>query len=493
MVEIQKVLKRRSKLSVTYLVGDVLTNGFAFILLPVYARFLSPEDFGIVAIINVVRSMLVMVMSFGLNNAVMRFYYQSSTDRARKELLGVIWAFLLFVPAVGSLLIDTFAGQHLATIIMQVEFDPYIRFTVWIVYLQTAFFLFPLAIFRAKDEAKKYVTFNVIFFVLTSSLTVLFIGVSQAGARGVILARLISSIIFCLAGAIVLVKETHINFRIKLLSGPLRYSLPLIPHVFGFWVLNMSDRIILDKYVPIAEIGVYSIGYQFGIVYRTVVTSINSGLMSLFSRASNQDDNRAIIPKITTYYILIITTLALVTLSISNLFVDIFLPQSYQYATEYIPFIVLGYYAMGLYYVPMNVISLTVGRTKAIPVITLLVSGSNILLNLLLIPKFGTIAAAINTAISFTLLALVMQLYSQRLIQIKYETGRVSKIFLSGLISYSIWRILLMIYGSGSLIPVVAIVLIFCVLIGVSGFFNEWERKSLKKAFSFVYSRQLHR
>jgi O-antigen/teichoic acid export membrane protein len=91
---------------------------------------------------------------------------------------------------------------------------------------------------------------------------------------------------------------------------------------------------------------------------------------------------------------------------------------------------------MGAYFMPMNALSMTAGRTAAIPLITLVAASANVGLNLLLVPRFGAIAAAVNTAIGYGILAALTFVYAQRVVPLKYEIARVVKVALAALALY---------------------------------------------------------
>ena len=80
-------LKRLGKHSVIYGLGGLVQRILAVLLLPVYTRFLSPSDYGMVETLIALTTVLVIVLRLGIANAFIRFYFDSPGDTARRLLV----------------------------------------------------------------------------------------------------------------------------------------------------------------------------------------------------------------------------------------------------------------------------------------------------------------------------------------------------------------------------------------------------------------------
>jgi len=81
-------VRRLVNLSVSYAVGDILTRGLSFLLVPLYTRFLPSSDYGILGLAITMSSFLTMALAFAGRNIVMRFYYQFDDEGRRRRFLG---------------------------------------------------------------------------------------------------------------------------------------------------------------------------------------------------------------------------------------------------------------------------------------------------------------------------------------------------------------------------------------------------------------------
>ncbi len=107
-----------------YSVGLILRRGLGVVTLPVFARFLSSADFGIIAIVTTVRDLLTVVYEMGAPNSSARFYYDCRTDLERRRLFGSLFVFLLGSSMLCSALILAFGAPLWQAVVSDVPFTP---------------------------------------------------------------------------------------------------------------------------------------------------------------------------------------------------------------------------------------------------------------------------------------------------------------------------------------------------------------------------------
>src|SRR6187431_20392 len=78
-----------------YGLGDVSIQVVNFLLLRVYVQYLSPEDYGILALLGSVEAIAKLFFRWGVDGAFMRFWYDCDGDRARQRLASTLFFFLL--------------------------------------------------------------------------------------------------------------------------------------------------------------------------------------------------------------------------------------------------------------------------------------------------------------------------------------------------------------------------------------------------------------
>lgn len=423
-------VQKLTKLSAVYVIGDLAVKGSAFLLLPLYANYLTPEDYGILAVATMVISVMTILISFGLTSAILRFYNQIEDPLERRHFFGTLWLFLVVAGGTITLLITLVGEPFFQTLFIQVPFNPYIRISLWVVFFNVAFATIPPALFRAEDNAKRYVAYNLVSFSVVVLLTIWLVVFQDKGTLGSITARLGSAILMAILSSIYLLRKVDFNLHFPYLKKALIYSLPFVPHLLAQWVLSVSDRIILERYVSLSELGIYSVGYQMGAAYLLLIAAINYPFLSLYSRAATNSVEYNQIPRLTTYYIFAALYIGLGFLLLIEDFAILLLPPKYYLSGEIANLLIWGYLSMSLYYPSTGTMIMTAGNTRTVPFVTGIVAFINIVLNLWFVPSYGVSAAIFSTIISYIILAILMYIVSQRVRHISYDVTRLIKLLL---------------------------------------------------------------
>ena len=80
-----------------YGLGDVATSIVSLLLLPVYTRFLTPSDYGVIAMLLTVEAGGKIIFRWGVDTAFIRLYYDCADQKARQRLASTLFLFLLAV------------------------------------------------------------------------------------------------------------------------------------------------------------------------------------------------------------------------------------------------------------------------------------------------------------------------------------------------------------------------------------------------------------
>ena len=420
-----------AKLSFAYVLGDLFRYGATYLLAPIYTRYLSIDEFGVLAITSVIHSVGYAVLSFGLLGAAFRFFFSFETELERKRFYGTIWLFLVIFSGLFTLILDYSGREFFNYIFKQIPFFPYISITIFTTYLRICFELIPFQIFRASEKATLYLRFSSLSVIISVGLQLLMVVVFEQGIVGLLLANLFSAIIMAFIFSIVLVKNVKICFSLPLLRKALGYSIPLIPHVIASWGLSFFVRFILERNASLGQVGIYSFGDLFRQGYQVLVNGIISAIMPVFGRASNSQTEFEVLPRLTTYYTLIVTTIGVMIALFTREVVVIIFPVEYHIAITIVPWLLLGLFMQALYYIPMNAITQTAGKTDGVSTATVVAGVINIGLNIYTIPKYGITAAAINTFVGYAILFILIYFASRKTCPIQYEYQRLLKILLS--------------------------------------------------------------
>jgi O-antigen/teichoic acid export membrane protein len=429
-------IRRLSSQTLIYGLGDAVTRLAGLILLPLYTHFLTPSDYGKLAIATLFSTILGLILDFGQRTAFFRFYFDDEDPLTRRRLTGTILIFLLVTAALVCTPIVMFFDRIASPLIRDASVMPLIR-----VALISTFFdvgsAIPFAIFRAKQYAAKYAALSLARFLIGVVLNIGALVFLHWGVIGLIYANLTTSAVFFVICLALTMRDVEWTVDASLLKKLLKFGLPLIPASLAYWALNLSDRFFLQKYSDLSQVGLYSITYSIAGVLHMIMGWFNTAYAPYCYSIAKNSDARAVYARVMVYSITLLTLIGLGLSLFAREALAILTPPAYHAAAGIVPFIVLSYLLFEVYYLFSFGFDLT-KKTGYAPFIIGTAALINLLLNVILIPRFGMLGAAVATLISYMLLPIIEYPIVRRLYPIPYEWWRLTKLFATSVATYFI-------------------------------------------------------
>jgi len=415
-------LKKLSGQTLLYGMGAGGTRIIALLLLPVYAHILTPAEYGELAIAYLAGTLMSLLLESGQRTAYFRLYYQDESSEFRRRLTGTVLLYLL-VATVVLLPLFRLALRSLAEpVLHEPRLLPILDIVIATVFFETGSVV-PFAVFRAEQRAASYAKLAIGRAVLNGSLNLIAVVVLGAGVRGILLANLITSIAFC---AVCLVMTTRtIEWRIdpRLLRRLLSFGLPHVPANAAGWVLGLSDRLFLQYFGDLSQVGVYAIGCSVAGGVRMIMGWFNTAWAPYAMSLNKAADAPRVYARLLTYGMTLFCFLAVGASLFAREAVEVLTADAYIGAARVVPLVVAAYLLYELYYLLSLGFDLTL--RPWFPVVAILTAGAaNLVLNTLLIPRYGMMGAAAATALSYAVMPLLVYPVVQRLYPVPYEIGR---------------------------------------------------------------------
>jgi O-antigen/teichoic acid export membrane protein len=310
----------------------------------------------------------------------------------------------------------------------------YVRFMALILFIDTLA-QFPLLILRALERSKSYAAITVTRFAITVGLNLYFVLFLRKGVEGILLSNLFASLLILILLVPIAIRYLKKALSISLLKQLLRFGLPLIPAVLCVLVIDLSDRYILEFFSGLEQVGIYSLGYRLGMIMTLFVSAFRIAWPPFFLSVAEQEDAKEIYSRVFTYFMLAGVTLFLGVSLYLKIVLHLFVGEQYWEASPVVPFILLSYLFYGLYVNCIVGVYIT-KKTKPIPYVTGFAAAVNIVLNLLLIPRFGMMGAALATLMAYMSMAASLYLINKKVFPIQYEMARLYKIGSAALIIF---------------------------------------------------------
>lgn len=468
--------------SVIYGIGDILLKAFNFLLLPIYTRLLTPSDYGILAVTGFLSFIMSIFMSLSLHGFLTPLYFSTGNYQERRENIGSLFLLSILVGGVIALSIDQVARPLFSLVIRDVPFDPYIRLTIWTAYLST-WSRIPLLLLRVQERSFAYVLLTLSSSLLQIVLSIWFVVYLQRGIEGLLIANLIATFVTSVICLISVSSNMILSFKVKIWRQALIFSLPLIPHELSGWILELSDRAILQWYVPLDQVGIYSLAYSYGSLITLIGYAMNMAWVPFLHKTDSIEGERASerFSYIATYFTALLCFFGLFLGLAAKPVISLITTALFHHAGDIAPWIVAALLLSSIYYFPVNFIFLR-RKTVKVAFVTVVSSLTNIILNLWLIPMHGVMAAAWTTFISYGVMTLLTWYFSLKVYPIFYQYRRLMVVFL---ISAFLWVIGVGYPWNGfwsEIIGKLILLVAFPILLIIFGFFTEKEKSYLRLA-----------
>lgn len=392
------------KNTILYTMGSMMTPLIGFIMLPIYTNYLVPSEYGVMTTVQSLVGMIQIFLLLSLNGAVTRFYYDFIDDHDKqKEYLGSIFFFVFLFSAMISLLMLIFSDAIGGFLFSSIPINPYYYYMIVLSWV-SALLALPLALLRAQEKAGSFVLVNMIKAFTIMLLSIYFIIIKGFGVDSVLLSQIMVSIvvvIYLYAKHFYLLK---LKMNFKLIKNSLIFSLPLLPHVASTWIINSSDRVVLEKFVTLDQIGIYALAVQVSMILSLFYVSVNNALVPRYTKLK-KDNQHSQADRLLKIFLLIVIVFGVLAIPIGMLGAKFLSSNDYNDAIWLIPLLIIGQIIKGFYFIPAAKL-FYIKKTKAIATSSTLAAIVNIFINISLIPFIGIYGAIVST-----ILAEILRLY----------------------------------------------------------------------------------
>jgi len=415
--------------SLIYGAGNYGVKLVGFLLIPVYTRYLTPADYGILALVSTFSRIVFIFLNLGQSTALFRFYYDKDTPDARERVIaGSLWIVVLFsMPLAVVILALSFPTA--ALLLGEGALYPLVAIGVLTMACR-AFLRLPFAVLRANARETTYAIWSIARTALSAVLAVVLVVGVQWGVRGVLLGGLFSEAILAVLLLPMITGALRKGWAGPEMRAQLAFGLSLVPAGLASFVLDLSDRFFLKHYASLEEVGLYSLGYRFGEIILFVVSAVELAWPQFVF--SNRRSERA--PQLyayaTTYYIAGMLYLVLGLSMLAPEMVTLMAAPAFHRAVEVVPLIAVSELCQGLYYV--GTIGIMLMRRPLVRSVGLIVAALvNIGLNFVLIPRYGMLGAAWATLIAFLVEMTLLVSVALSYYPIPYQWRRMARVLLA--------------------------------------------------------------
>lgn len=402
-----------------YTIAGAISSAIPFLMIPVLTRYLTTTDYGIVSMVAVLVGIAGPFVGLSINGAISVRFFQ--VDR---ESLARYVGNCLFLALVSSLIVSVvvvlFADQLSAfTSVPKGWLAAVVALSVGQVVT-----LVLLALWQVNGQAIRYGVFQMSAASTNVALSLLFVVTFGFGWRGRTLAQVFAVVLFAIVALVIIRQGRWVIFERSSedLRHALRFGIPLVPHALGGMLFTQTDRFFLTNMIGVSETGIYTVGFQVGMIIELLAGSFNRAYAPwLYGQLRGNDEmvKRRIV-RFTYVYFAGILVVAAVVVVATRLLLPYVVGASFLTAMKYVPWIAFGFAFSGMYYMVANYVFFA-NATHILATVTFVTALANIGFNYVLISVNGAVGAAQATCLAFLISFLMTWILSARVYRMPWR------------------------------------------------------------------------
>ena len=384
-----------------YTVLQLFNSAIPFLLLPILTRYLTPDDYGMIATWSTFTGFLGIFIGLSMFGAIGVNYFHFKQEELAKYI-GNVLILLLISTSIVTLLTWSFQPYLIEKLKLPLIWLYIAIIATWMRMITGI----NLVLWRSKKKAKSYSLYLLGQTLFDILLSLFFVVILHFGWEGRGIGKASAAIIFGLFSLFLLHRNRYVilNFSVTYIKDALKFGIPLIPHQLALWMRGGVDILLITSLVGVSQTGLYNVGLQFGMIIGLFVGAFNNAYVPYFYEKLKNitPETKSSLVKFTYFYFIGIIIFAMILSSCSIFIIPYLLDEKFINASIYIYWISLAYAFQGMYVMVVNYIFYT-KKNHLISMTTITTSIFHVILSYFLIIKYGAIGAAYASVISYFL------------------------------------------------------------------------------------------
>lgn len=407
--------------SAIYTITTVLTRGIAIFLVPIYTRYLTPSEYGIIDYFMILASIINLTIALEISQAVVRYYQEAVSMEEKRSYVSTAFLFTIFVYVLYFVISFIFSSE-LSSLFLDDE-NMSILFIIASGAIATnGIFYFVQNQLKFELRPKDFAVVSIVNVIVLACVAIYLLVEIGLKVESIFIAQIVANILASILGVYIARKSYGFVFIYAKFKEMIAFSYPLVFSGVAVFITLFIDRIAIKNLLGLEELGIYGIAYRFASIAGLVMVGFQSSLMPLVYKHYKDENTPSDVSKIFNVF----TIFALFVVAGSILFaqemVVLFTTESFYGSTNLIAPLV-----MAVFFSNMYIFAPGIGIAKKTK-LTLLVTVTNAILNTVLnytlIPVLGVSGAAYATLISAVSTFLLYTILSYKYYPIPYKTKK---------------------------------------------------------------------
>ena len=427
-----KHYKKLFSLSGIYALGTMAEQAVFILLTPILTKYLSPGDYGVLALMNLTIVLITRGIFAPLNHGLMRYYYKPEYSSDKETLVFSLFT-LLIVKTIVISVVYLIASEWLSHLLFsQADLVMLVRWYGVVLFL-TPVSLLLFSFIRLLEKAKFYVYISICNIVITGVATVLILIKTDLGVLSVVYGRILGLGTAVLFSFPVLLKNCHFKWSFQVIKEALRFGYPQVLSGYSNLLMQSGDRYVLRIFESIGSIGLYSFGYKIASLINIlfVVPMREAVKPIILKKEDAPDEQRLFLAKSSTYFFLMSVFVAAgVSIFVKDIVMLVARNRDFWPSWKLVPILSAAFvfYGLGGFARWGMVIK---NKPYHMSVIMFVCAVLNITLNFVFIPLYGIAGAACTTLFTAIIWCVIRMYYSYRFFSQYFEWKRLVHIVVS--------------------------------------------------------------
>lgn len=413
------MIKSFIKNSAIYTIATVLTRGIAIFLVPIYTRYLTPTEYGMIDYFMILASIINLTIALEISQAVVRYYQDAVGIEEKRNYVATAFIFTIFVYVLYFITSFVFASE-LSYLFLDDEHMSVLFIIASGAIATNGIFYFVQNQLKFEIRPKDFAIVSLVNVMLLGCITVYLLVVEYMGVESIFIAQIIANTIGSILAVYTARESYGFVFMYDKFKEMIAFSYPLVFSGVAVFVALYIDRIAIKDMLGLEELGIYGIAYRFAAVAGLVMVGFQSSLMPLVYKHYQEENTPKDISKIFNVFSIFALFVVAGSIVFSREIIILFTTESFYGASSLIAILV-----MAVFFSNMYIFAPGIGiakKTKLTAFIMTLGAFLNLALNYTLIPIMGLSGSAMATLTSSIVIFVLYVILAYKYYPIPYKT-----------------------------------------------------------------------
>lgn len=406
------VLSRFVKAASLYSIGTFAPAVVNFLLLPVFAIYLSPDEFGSYEIYVMISTLVVAVSRLGLPGSITRFYIDFVTEDAKRSFIKTILISTFIFSILFSLLTYVLFWIFYDTSGTQYNFLYLLILTLSGVCFKS-FYEVLVKVYQITENVKKITIFTLLLFSVNAVVKMFLIIGLGYGFEALVYAELLTNAVSLLLGVYYLKHCLSSRFSVANFKDSILYGFPVSIHHLSTWVVAYSSSLMVAYFYDEYLLGIYSIAIKLFIPATFVIDAMANAYSPVYYKLRKSGHRVSVeVGQLNSLFINTSLVLCSAMIWATKLCVYYLFNEQYLPILDFISIICLSLFFNAAYRIKVAEV-FYLKRTSIVPKVTLITGLVGLISGFFLISNFGLIGGGISVLLSSIFQYCIVSIYSR--------------------------------------------------------------------------------